>query len=191
MPAASNTVNAIASQLRPVAEIIQQFSAVSIFMVLAFGLAGIIIFIYGLYCLKSNSDDPRQYPLSKGILNLLAGSSLLIPASMYKIAEGTLLSSQSGGARSGLALNESMLTGAASQSPALLPTELWTIIYGFVFLVGLFSFLKGIFMMRLVGQQGSDGRVVGVMKIINHLVFGVIAMNIQTFGQILGNTFFI
>lgn len=153
-------------------------------------LIGICVFIYGLFILKKHPENPQNYSVGKAVRNLIAGSMLLVPHSMFAIFQNTAFNRQSNSSFQIFdRLDDSQSSFTDSSLSSYIPAEVGMIIVGFLFIAGAYSFVKGLYLTRSIGIQGDDGQVVTVKKVFNHIFFGVIAMNIVEVAGILTASF--
>ncbi len=161
-----------------------------------FFLFGLCLVGAGIYGVKQNGENKNQYPLGHAVSKMVAGVLLLSSSGVYHMLSGTVTGSTGGlSSNNVLSLQDSNLL---SQSSSLgnswlgeyLPMETIEMLIGLIFLFGVYSFLKGIYLIKDAGAPKQQGQDSGVLKkSVIHLAAGMIAMNILDFACFLGNTF--
>lgn len=162
-------------------------------LVVAIGfLIGLIMFIFGIYCFKKNSENPQQYTMGKCIGNTTTGILLLASSFMYSSFRGSLLSEEWEQGRTGLSMDKH-ISDSLSQMPDNFLTKSLTpetrqLIIGFVFLVGIIAFIRGLFLFKDFGQRTQGGSS-GTAMALFHIIGGIICMNIMMFSCMFAKTF--
>jgi hypothetical protein len=156
---------------------------------------GMVIFLTGLYGIYKRTENPNKYTLAGSFKSMLAGTLMMIMGTIYVIFRNTVTNdSWTANSREALSIsthmNESIARGGQMSMGQYLPPQMLVLIIGFLFVVGLYSFSKGLFMVKDVGGQDSSGQFVGYKKVINHLFFGTVCMNMMAIGPILLSIFF-
>lgn len=177
-------------QFLSTAELNTAFYSIARLLLTGCSLVGICVFIYGLFILKKHPENPQNYSIGKAVRNLVAGSALLVPHSMFSIFQNSLFTAQtSSNFQIFDRLDGSQSSFGDSSFSELIPDEVAMIIIGFLFIAGAYSFFKGLYLTRSIGIQGDDGQIVTVKKVFNHIFFGVIAMNIVEVANIVTSSF--
>ncbi|MBP4081433.1 hypothetical protein [Aeromonas sp. MrichA-1] len=148
-------------------------------------LVGLILFVLGLYGFKKNSESPQQYPMSYCIANLTTGTLLLLSGYFYGVVRNTAVNDGwSYDNSSALALDKTALANSGNITNSFLgqylPVHTVELLIGFIYLVGLLAFLKGIYMLKSVGSASNNGSD-GIGKALTHICGGVVSMNILSF----------
>lgn len=156
-------------------------------------LIGTITFIYGLYGFKAHTNQPQQFPISTCVMNLLTGVILLSLPVFYSILKrSTIDPGWNEGARVALSVGPHVADVRGSFIDTYLPGETAEAVIGFIFLVGLWSFAKGVYRLRFVGlsqMHAPPGAGQGLGNAITHMVGGMLVMNITHVSCIIGETF--
>lgn len=162
-------------------------------LVVAVGfLIGVILFIFGLICFKKNAENPQQYTVGKAIANLLTGTFLLASSFMYASFRGSILNDGWDTSRTGLSMDKHVSDSLSDMPDNFLTRSLTPetkqLIIGFVFLVGIIAFIRGLFLFREFGQRTQGGSS-GTAMALFHVIGGIICMNIMMFSCIFAKTF--
>lgn len=161
------------------------------FMLIIGTLLGLITFGSGLFGVSKSSSMPQQYPMKANVTKMAAGILLLSAGGFYEIVMNSM---GMAGAGSSLNVADSDLISTGSDSlknsvfGELLPKETIKILLSFIYLVGLYAFLKGIYMLKDLGANQAQQQGGSAKSSIVHIVGGVITMNITTFSCIVGST---
>ncbi len=157
-------------------------------------LIGLALFGGGISDIAKNGKMPQQYPMANAAAKMFTGTLMLSLNVIYSIFVNTT----TGGSainNSALAIEgSSLMTSGYSkiQNSSLgmyLPEQTVEIIFSMIFLVGLYSFISGIYSLKDLGTIGQGGNQQSpVKKSIVHIVAGMIAMNIVDFSCIVGTT---
>lgn len=188
--AAANKAADVVSAVGGASKIEQIQSFVTLAIQVAY-LLGAILFIMGLWGFKKAGENAAQYPVMKNVMTLVAGALLLSISTFYNIASETISSDFSGSSKSILEVNPhiaDLKISAKNTFSSFIPAESAKAILAFVYMVGLFSFIKGIYMMKDIGGSqmgGQNGGSAG--KCITHIIGGVLAMNITKFSCMVGS----
>lgn len=160
-------------------------------------LLGLLTFGFGVYDLARSSKMPQQFTVPNAFAKIFTGFMLLSLNFIYSALMNTA-TGDSGISNDALKIDSSALASAETisalqNSPlgAYLPEKTISIILGFIFLVGLYSFISGIFMCRDIGStsqmnQSQQGGV--VKKAVIHIVSGMLLMNITQFSCVVGKS---
>lgn len=152
----------------------------SVFGLFLSGYAGFLWFN------KNNPKGGQKSPYSVA-WTFIAGIALLLSPSLYPIFMSTGLGSE--WSSSSFAVDEISKSAMdqienKGQSPLLryLPQNTVLIISSFIYLLGLFSYLKGIYMLRFIGISGDSSAAQGSSqggKALAHILGGLFVMNIN------------
>jgi len=162
--------------------------AVSIAYMIGLFLSGL-----GLYRIYKQPSNPQQFTIATSLRYLLAGTLLLSVLTAFNVLTRTTIDPNwSGSERTVLALDQRALQSfeAVSDSAVLgglMPDKLGAIIIGFVYFIGFVSFIRGLYLIKEIGQNNSQNGS-GVGKVLTHLIGGVIAMNLTQTACVLGAT---
>lgn len=118
------------------------------------------------------------------ISTFLAGNALMLSSVLYEYFMNTALDDSWDQSVSFGAIDEVSLRaieGAQSPLMQFLPDNTVALITGFIYLMGLFSYLKGIYLLRFVGMAGDDPNRNFLSKASAHIIGGMILMNINAF----------
>ncbi len=172
----------------------KQVFPINSLIVSAFILAGLVLIGVGLYDIKRNAENKNQHPISHAVSKMVAGMLLLSSSAAYHIFSGTVSNSTPSYSMDVLSINESDMLGQVgdlsnSWLGEYLPAQTIEMLIGIIFLFGVYSFLKGIYILKDMGapkQQGQDSSP--LKKSAIHIGAGMIAMNILDFACFVGNT---
>ena len=153
---------------------------------------GLCTFVLGLYGFKKHSEAPQQYTIAYCVANLGTGTLLLLSGYFYGVVIGTAVDTGFDyDNSSALALDQTALGSGADLANSFLgkylPVHTVEMLIGFVYLVGLLAFLKGIYMLKNAGSTGNHND--GISKALIHIVGGVVSMNISAFSCIISSIF--
>lgn len=194
--------------------IIEQFSAF-VRLILDSGVViGIAIVALGIFGFYKQTEYPQNYPLARNIFYIFAGTMLISSSYIFQAFDQTMLPTQDGvdvvksfSAGGGwneraLYMNEEAVLsvvqnginttalGQGGVSSQLIPPRTSALVVGFLYMIGVLSFVKGIYMLKDAGDMGNSQQGQSpIGKSIVHMVAGVIAVNINQFGCIVGATF--
>lgn len=154
-------------------------------------LIGLVLFITGLYGFKKHSENPQQFTIAYCVMNMATGILLLLSGYFYSsLKSSTIDQGWSFDGESALSIDNAALADVGSMSNSLLgqylPEQTIAMLIGFVYLVGLIAFIKGIYMLKNVGSVNS-GHEGGIGKALTHMAGGLVSMNIVQFSCIMGN----
>ncbi|MFK4132065.1 DUF6750 family protein [Pseudomonas luteola] len=174
-------------------ETIDAFSSLVIAIAL---LIGVVMFVSSVYGFKQNASNPQQFPISKCITGLLVGCGMLALPFLYVSSAQTLgvtsTSSWEGGrsvlSASNATANISSSTGSQNFLGKYLSDETKKLIIGFVFLIGLIAFVRGIYLFKDMGNRQGNGSSTTAMSLF-HVGGGVVCMNILYFSCLFAATF--
>ncbi|MEZ9709252.1 hypothetical protein AB4254_11285 [Vibrio breoganii] len=162
----------------------------SLFISIAF-LLGLGLFANGLLGFYRSGTQPQQYPAAQQGWKCFAGILLLSCTAIYNI---TLKSIGMDESDNPLVVDQGSLeslSGGLSNSwlGEYLPMESISFIIGFIWLFGLYSFLKAIYTLKDMGnisasQQGGSP----LKKAIISGLSGIICMNLDSFACLLGRS---
>lgn len=158
---------------------------VSKFLVQAFNVVGIALFFNGLYGVYKRTEDPNRYTIGFCVANCLAGALLLISATAYSWTVNSATSVDWANDSSMLAvgskLNDDFQSAQSGFLGAYLPEQSFKTLMGFVYLVGLVGYLRGLYLLKNIGQM-DNGQSGGFYKALWHILGGVAVMNILKVG---------
>lgn len=194
--------------------IIEQFS-LFVRLVLDGGVVvGIAIVALGIFGFYKQTEFPQNYPFARNVFYIFTGTMLISSSYIFQAFDQTMLPSpdgvdvvksfsESGWNERALYMDEqavldvikngieaATVNSGGSIGTQLIPPRTAALIVGFMYLIGVISFVRGIYMLKDAGdmtnqQQGQSP----IGKAIVHMVSGVIAVNINQFGCIVGATF--
>lgn len=148
-------------------------------------LLGIILFVSGVYSIYKHGENPNQYPRGKSIATILAGTLLISAASAYAWTVNTGSTVEWASDKSMLAVGQHLDDSLEIDDESLLgryvPKSTRTALFGFIYLIGLIGFLRGLYLLKDVGQvdNGSKG---GFAQAFWHIAGGSMTMNILKVG---------
>lgn len=154
-----------------------------VFQAFAF-LIGLWLSGYACFLWYNQNKAGGQKTQNSPIANFMAGNALMISTVLYEYFMNTALgdswdSTVQFGAIDDVALRS--IEGAQSPLMQFLPDNTVAIITGFVYLMGLFSYLKGIYLLRFMGMGGDPSQGSPASKSVAHIIGGMILMNINSF----------
>ncbi|MND11560.1 hypothetical protein D3C87_351680 [compost metagenome] len=146
-------------------------------------LVGLTLFVHGLYGIKKNSESPQQYPFGKCVAEMVSGVLLLLSGYFYGVVRNSAVNDGwSYDNSNALALDHTALSNMGDLSQSFLgqylPVQTIEMLIGFVYLFGLMSFLKGIYMLKSIGAVNNQD---GIGKVATHICGGIVCMNIASF----------
>lgn len=160
-----------------------------VFQAFAF-LIGLWLSGYACFVWYSQNKLGGQKSGYSPISTFLAGNALMISTVLYEYFMNTALgdnwdSSVSFGAIDDVALRS--IEGAQSPLMQFLPENTVALISGFIYLMGLYSYLRGVYLLRFVGMAGDNPNNNSLSKSSAHIIGGMILMNVNAFAcSILG-----
>ncbi len=139
--------------------------------------AGLALAVVALLRMREIGDDSgrgQQSALTGVVFTLFAAAALMfLPTMMASFSKTLFMNSASP-----LDYANPLVTGGTLKSA----------IAGFIAMIGMIAFVRGIFVLRAVGNNGEHGNN-SVMRAIVLLVAGVLCIHILDFLKILANTF--
>lgn len=153
---------------------------------------GILLVISGLLYFKKNSENPQQFTIQTATWTLLSGVLLLSSAWVYSMLQQTIIPSSGdwGTDSSVLAIDRQLAdeVGEVGQSylGTMMPESTAVLLLGFVYVVGLIAFVRGIYLLKNVGSMDQNSG--GTAKALTHMLGGFVTMNIMDFSCLVGNT---
>ena len=160
--------------------------------ILSFGmLLGIIFVIIALFKFKKHGENPVQNPLMSALMTFVAGLLLISIRFLLGAFSETLFNTNlvEGGEGYYLSVGysaESVVTNSGNTTTPL-NSATGAVFIGFAMVVGLFYFVKGIFLLHEMGSSGASNTQTR-NKAIWHIIGGAIAFNVSEFACILSNT---
>jgi len=153
------------------------YGAIGNIMEVFAGTLGLYLFIKGLHTLFKNSEDPRTYTAKAG--NSAIFSGILLMSSTYVFAMlGNSFSSHTkwDSDRSFMDVTGGIesLDDNGGKFFFFVPGHLETLLIGFLMLLGIASFLKGLYLVYEEGQKGPGSAPGGTKSILVHLVSGLL-----------------
>lgn len=155
-------------------------------------LIGLALVIFALLKFKKHSENPVQNTISSALLTFVSGLLLVSTRFLLDAFSNQLFGSSviENGAGQGNYLSvgytaESVYANSTTGSPINNATTI--VFVGFAMLVGLFYFVKGIFLLHEMGGSGANS-VQTRNKAIWHIVGGALAFNVTQFTCALSNT---
>ncbi len=180
------------------AVVLNEFKVYTDFAINVGRLVGFILFGVSWYALKKNADNPNQYPLSTVIWGMISGLLLQIAGVLYSAFYNSFMGESRALDNSFLALDTAAVnqmagvatSGNTSILSKMVPPETMSMILAVLYFIGVISFLKGIYLVKDVGQQSQmgDGKGAGGKALV-HMVAGFIAMHVTFFGCALEASF--
>lgn len=154
-------------------------------------MIGLFLFISGLYSVylmgKHGNDPSRSF--GAAFSKLSAGTILLLSVTMYSIVKGTVGPSWSM-TNDSLALSSTALDGLNKVGfLEYLPNETLITLFSMIWLIGLFGFLKGIYLIRFTSEQANGQQGSPITKVLTHMIGGVVLMNIRDASNLVGGFF--
>lgn len=155
-------------------------------------LMGILLIVSGLLYFKKNSENPQQFPIQTATWTLISGVLLLSSAWLYSTIQQTVIPSSGEWSTdaSVLAIDrqlaDEMGNVGNSYLGTMLPESTAVLLLGFVYIVGLIAFTRGIYLLKNVGSMDQNSG--GTAKALTHIGGGFVTMNIMDFSCLIGNT---
>lgn len=154
-------------------------------------LAGSILFLSGIYKFKKNGENAQAHPIATAVWMVIAGVLLLSAPTFYNAVSSTIHSTFVGASGVDiLAVNQHIQGFDVVESnfgfSRFIPTGTGKAILAFIYVVGLISFVKGIFMLK---DTGETQKQLGFSAAMVHIFAGAIAMNISQFSCLVGDFF--
>lgn len=157
-----------------------------------FNLVGMALVFAGLYGFYQWSQDPRTFTPQNCAAKLIAGSLLLISSVTYTWTMNTASDNEWESNSSMLAvgshINEDIETAKQGFLGKYLPENSVRTLMGFVYLIGLFGYLRGVYLLKDIGSSDSN-RSGGFWKAMWHMIGGAATMNILDVGCWLSDLF--
>lgn len=152
---------------------------------------GIILFGTGIWGLHKSHSMPAQFPVAQAYSKCGSGVALLAASELYTVVVNTFFSGA--GFNDSLDIADSSLFSddisdiSNSAIASYLPENTLYIILGFLYLAGLYSFIKGLFLLKNLTSAAQMGAG-WFPKSVVHIGSGVVLMNIIRFGCIMAAT---
>lgn len=163
----------------------QGVTTVAEWLVGIFNLIGITLSFLGLYGFYKHSSDPRTYSISYCLGNIIAGALLLISSTTYmwtvNSAAPVSWATDSSMLAVGSKINDDINQAKQGFLGKYLPEGSVKTLMGFVYLVGLISYLRGIYLLKNTGSV-DNSQSGGFYKALWHIVGGAATMNILQVG---------
>lgn len=158
-----------------------------VFQAFAF-LIGLWLSGYACFVWYNQNKVGGQKTQNSPFATFFAGNALMLSTVLYEYFMNTALDdswdkSVSFGAIDEVALRS--IEGAQSPLMQFLPDNTVALISGFIYLMGLFSYLKGIYLLRFMGMGGDPSQGSPASKSAAHIVGGMILMNINAFACVI------
>lgn len=155
-------------------------------------MVGLILFIgslYDFYLSGKYGNDPSR-SVGAAFSKMLAGVLLLLSATAYAITKGSIDPTWTM-TNDNLALSPNALDSIKTVGfLGYLPDSTVKSLFALIWLIGLFGFLKGLYLIRFSADQTNGGQGYNpVTKIATHMIGGVILMNIKDASNLVGSFF--
>lgn len=155
-------------------------------------MVGLYLFIgglYGFYASAKYGNDPSR-SFTSAFYQLMAGTLLLLPTTIYAISKGSIEPTWSM-TNDNLALSSTALDGINKVGfLGYLPDQTVKTLFAMIWLIGLYGFLKGIYLIKFAGEQSNGQQEYSPMKkIFMHMIGGVVLMNIKDASHLVGSFF--
>ncbi len=165
------------------------FNEIGSFLVSLFYVLGVYLILASLYGMRHSPTEPQKYPFRQCVAKLITGCLLLSSAYVYTTFMVTATGESMSGA--GSILSSSGITDQledVSQSflGKYIPEHTSRTLLGILYVIGLGAFLKGVFMLKDVGESQSSGSS-PFSKSLGHMFGGMICMNILKFSCFVGS----
>lgn len=180
--------------MRPAAEIFNDLNSVGAMILILAALIGVCVFLYGLYVFWKAQSEPNRYNAGIAVRNLIAGSLLLTPGTFYSTLKASAVDPSWTHSNDALAINSSALQQGANDLSnsfigAYISTGVISAVLGLLFIIGLWGYLRGLYLIRELGLAGP-GQGTGPGKVMAHLIGGLILMNTVTVASGISSIFF-
>lgn len=167
--------------LKALFSVLGQF-AISFAFLLGLYLCGIAIWMkYGQITPNNRSNNPNS-----AVWTFIAGVSLLLSPVVYSMTVNTFVDSWDNSVQiyevDSAAIADLEREGSALY--AFLPKNSVFVLAMFIYAIGLYAYLKGLYLMRYAGTMGNDGRTQGG-RAFGHFAGGIFVMNIQSISCVL------
>jgi hypothetical protein len=178
--------------------ILGQFSSFVSLMVQGAAIVGLAIFGTSIYGFYKQTTFPQNYPFGRNVSMFFAGTLLIISGSAFQAFDNSLMGTDDNIGSGSLYMDRGALeelvsngieTGSATNGTQILPAKTAALVIGAMYLIGVISFLKGIYLLKDAGEMGSNNGKEPIKSAIVYMISGVIAVNINSFGCVLGSTF--
>lgn len=172
----------MAAHAQDSAHALSQLNSLASMLLSVATLLGLVLFGAGIYRVYKHPQNPQQYTVASVIQYLVAGTLLLSIVTAYGVVTRTAIdSSWEGDQRSIIAIDQHAISemDRAEQDSvlgSLMPRGMGAAVIGFVYVVGFISFVRGVYLIKEMGQR--PGESAGVAKILTHIIGGVVAMNL-------------
>lgn len=169
---------ALTNTMQTFAEVLQAFAF----------LIGLWLSGYALFTWYQQNKVGGQKSGGSPVAMFLTGNALMLSTVLYTYFMNTALkdnwdSTVKFGAIDQVALRS--IEGAQSPMMQFLPDNTVALITGFIYLMGLFSYLKGIYLLRHLGSSEGGQQQSGLSKASAHIIGGMILMNINSFACVI------
>ncbi len=177
---------------------IQEFHIITDLVINISRLVGFILFGLGWWSITKNAANPQQHPLSRSLWTMIAGASLCIAGVLYAMFSTSMFGDVVVANNSALALNTQAfqnMTGQLSTSgpggvlAKIMPKATAGMILSVVYLIGVISFIKGVYIVKDAGEMSQAGGNSHGVRAVTHMLAGVVAMNFEKFGCLLDQSF--
>ena len=149
-------------------------------------LSGLCMALSGLYMFRRASKGEPGATNREAAQLFLVGCLLLILPTVYSVIKATTIDpSWSGDGLNALAIDENIDVdgiNGGSFFGKYIPAESMRLLVGFVYIIGLLAFVRGVALLRHLGLASSAHNQGGAKKPLTHMAGGVLVMNITTVG---------
>jgi intracellular multiplication protein IcmC len=183
--ASSTAVDAAANFVNNDARIIESFIFGAAYLI------GAVLSVAGLYKLKMHGEDPLRTPLGTAIGYVMVGTIILSGPMIIGVVKDTIYptTSSSSGYIQIVPTMQSVSSGTFQALGGIIRPEMGQAIIGFMVLVGLISFFRGLYLLKEVGREDQMGGTrAGLGKALTHIIGGAMAINIVETSCLLGKT---
>jgi len=155
---------------------------ISKIIVLAGEVLGLSITLISLYGFYAHNNNPNQHPTGANVTGLIAGAFLTVSSAAYSWTVNSVASSANWVSDSsmlavGSHINDSYDDMKDTFLGQYLTEDSFGTLMGFLFIIGLISFIRGLYLFKDSGKIDNSNES-GIYKSIWHVIGGVSLMNI-------------
>lgn len=150
-----------------------------------FTLLGLYLTVIGLYGIYLSGENPQNFPIRQGLMQFFAGCILLAAPAFYAMTVNSVSPNAWATDNTMLSVNSKIHDDVSKAKNSFLtkylPEASISVLFGFIYLVGLLFFLLGLYLLKDSGDlEGKrDG---GFSRAFWHMAGGAAVMNIVQVG---------
>lgn len=181
-----------ASPMASASQLVESLNAIADLAITISAFAGLIFLFGGIYGYYADTKAGREVNHAFNITAIFAGIGLISALALYSIVRASVVG-EGQTLRGNMVLSDQvqrmMSTGSSGPFSGYIPADTQEALLAFVFLIGLFSFLRSFWLAYSLYKQNARNGENSVMRILAHMLAGILLMNITWTACWIGKSF--